>query len=77
VAGLKAGHYAMSSGNSIQRPEYPRDFAKVFSRLEDDVNALWGYIRDEDAARIYKAAGEVIGHTSMIVEMAEKEGGAR
>ena len=73
ATGLKAGFNKLMMGRVRQRPEYPRDYMKLYSTLEDSLFELCAHIERESPKGIYEEAGNVISIASMLAEMAEKE----
>lgn len=71
TAGLKAAHEQMFSDTGLRRPEYPRNFQKIYTSLENNVFALYEAIRDEKFARVRETAADTIVNASKIVEYAE------
>jgi hypothetical protein len=71
TTGLKAAHERMFRGNASQRPEYPRNFLRLYGWAEDHLFALLNATKDKNLAEIRACAGDVIITMSEIVEHAE------
>jgi hypothetical protein len=70
AAGLKAAHERMSTDKALRRPEYPRDFHKLRSRMEDEVYALIDALAHEKPDCIQAFAADVIVTCSEMIEYA-------
>jgi len=55
------------------RPEYPRDFHRLYGWLEDKMFALYEAIFHREKREIYKASGEIVIGASRIAEFAQNE----
>jgi hypothetical protein len=69
TTGLKAAHGQMF--RHPQKPEYPRDFDRLYEWLEDKLFSLYEAVRLKNTAHIKTVAAEIIVTASEIVECAE------
>jgi hypothetical protein len=74
LTGVKAAHERMFQGKGTQKPEYPRDLAKLYSWSEDSFFELFNAVKDRKPEEIRKNAANVIILMSEIIEYAEKIG---
>lgn len=69
--GLEAAKAQLSQYK--QRPEYPRDFNRLYEWLENKIFALYEAIYHRNYFDIYNTAGEVVIAASRIIEFAYNE----
>jgi len=70
-AGMSAARDQLS--HRPQRGEYPRDYNRLYSWLEDKLFSLYESILLRKTQRIFKTAGEIIIITSEVAEFANTE----
>jgi hypothetical protein len=69
--GLKAAHARMFQGNGLQKPEYPRDFMKLYGWSEDSLFNLFDAIKSRQFTEMRENAADMIILMSEIIEHAE------
>jgi hypothetical protein len=68
LAGLQTAHDELTRSS---REEYPRDYGKLYSWLEDKLYSLYGAIGNRNLPGIKKYAGEIIITASEMIEFAD------
>ena len=71
VTGLRAAHERMFRGTGLNRPEYPRDFQRLYGFAEDSFDSLFDAVRHKKFDVIRECAADIIVTASKIIEYAE------
>lgn len=75
TAGLEAAWEQMQKHPA--RPDYPRDFDRLYEWLEDKVFSLYEAVRLKNISHIKTVAGDIIVTSSEVIEYAGKAASAQ
>jgi hypothetical protein len=71
LAGLRAAHEQMFSDKGLQKPEYPRNFKKLYGYMEDSLYELFDAVQQHALTAIVANAADIMVNASKIIEYAE------